>query len=247
MIGCVYAAVFAVLWSPASVLPEGSTVAASIWGFHFIVGSLLAIALRRVVARRRLPVPLHDGLLGRIAATAVDFTTAAALSAIELDTLGDVIVPILPMTSCGGVLTLVLSLWLGRRAFPEAAFPHALLLYGTCTGTVPTGLALLRIVDPELRGPVAKSTIIAVTAGVPIGLPLFLGIIPVVVARRSAGFWPSVGLGAALLVGYTAVLVWIWVRVGPLRLLRLLTSLLPALRQDHSVQIGAATIRSPNP
>lgn len=226
-IGCVYTAVFAVLWGLSSALPAGGNAAASLWGFHFLVGSSLAIALRKLVDRGHIRIPLHDGLLGRIAVTAIDFTTAAALSAIVLDALGDVIVPILVMSSIGGLVTLVVCLWLAKRAFPEAPFSHALLLYGTATGTVPTGLALLRIVDPELRGPVARSTVIAATAAVPIGMPLFLGVIPLSVSRWGAGFWPAVTLSLAVLAVYTVVLTWIWRRTGPLRFTRPWTTLWP--------------------
>lgn len=226
-IGCVYAAVFAVLWGLSSALPAGGNTAASLWGFHFLVGSSLAIALRKIVDRGHIRIPLDDALLGRIAVTAIDFTTAAALSAIVLDALGDVIVPILVMSTIGGVATLVASLWLAKRAFPEAPFSHALLLYGTATGTVPTGLALLRIVDPELRGPVARSTVIAATAAVPIGMPLFLGVIPLSVARWGAGFWPAVTLSLAVLAVYMVVLTWIWRRTGPLRFTRPWTALWP--------------------
>jgi len=226
-IACVYAAVFGVLWSITRALPPSSNFAASLWGFHFLVGSSLAIALRKIVDTGRIRIPFDDGLLGRIAGTAIDFTTAAALCAIQLDELGDMLVPILVMSSIGGVLTLVLCLWLTRRAFEDAPFSHMLVLYGTCTGTVPTGLALLRIVDPELRGPVARSTVIAATAAVPLGIPLFLGVIPLSIAQWSSGFTQTVALTLGLLAVYTVVLVWIWHRTGSLRWLRPLTSVWP--------------------
>ena len=92
---------------------------------------------------------------------------------------------------------------------------------------MPTGLALLRIVDPELRGPVARSTVIAATAAVPIGMPLFLGVIPLSVARWDAGFWPAVTLSLAVLAVYTVALTWIWRRTGPLRFTRPWTTLWP--------------------
>lgn len=225
-VGCVYAMVFGVLWLLTRALPEGGSAAASVWGFHFLVGSSIAIGVRRLVDRRTLPIGLDDGLLGRLASTAIDLTTAAALCAIELSALGDVLIPILVLSSCGGALTLVMCLWLAKRAFPEAPFSHALLLYGTATGTMPTGLALLRIVDPALRGPVARSTVLAATAAVPLGMPLFLGVIPYSVARWDSG--PQALLETlALLLVYAVVLAWLWRKTACLRWLRPLTSLWP--------------------
>ncbi|MBC8067545.1 MAG: hypothetical protein IAG13_04355 [Deltaproteobacteria bacterium] len=227
VIACVYAVVFAFLSATTSLLPVGTSVGATMWGFHFLVGSALAIALRKLSDRSRTPLPLHDDLLGRVAVVAVDFTTAAALGAIQLHTLGRYLVPILVLSTAGGVFTLWISLWLARRAFPAAPFSHALLLYGTCTGTVPTGLALLRMVDPELRGPVARSTVIAVTASVPLGFPLFMGVMPLAVSRWPSGYWPSVLLPLALLATYAVVLALLWRRTAWLRWLRPLRSLWP--------------------
>ncbi len=227
VIGCVYALVFAVLLGATSVLPKGGSLGATLWGFHFIVGSALAITVRRFSDRAKRPLPLDDGLLARIAVVAVDFTTAAALGAIELQTLGRYLLPILVLSTIGGLLTLAVSLWLARRAFPEAPFSHALLLYGTCTGTIPTGLALLRMVDPELRGPVARSTVIAATASVPIGAPLFMGVIPLAVSRWPTGWWPSVLVPLGALAIYIVVLVVLWRRIAWLRWLRPLRSIWP--------------------
>jgi glutamate:Na+ symporter, ESS family len=227
IIACVYAVVFSVLLGITRLLPAGGSLGATLWGFHFLVGSALAIALRRFSDRARSPLPLHDDLLGRVAVVAVDFTTAAALGAIQLQTLGRYLLPILVLSSLGGLLTLWVSMWLARRAFPEAPFSHALLLYGTGTGTIPTGLALLRMVDPELRGPVARSTVIAATASIPLGAPLFMGVMPLAVSRWSSGFWPSVLLPLAVLAIYIVVLMLLWQRTAWLRWLRPLRSLWP--------------------
>ncbi|MBX7079569.1 MAG: hypothetical protein K1X88_10310 [Nannocystaceae bacterium] len=220
VIGCLYALVFVVLSTISRVLPEHGYARATLWGFHFLCGSSLAIALRRVVDRRGLRLRLDDALLGRIAVTAVDVTTAAALAAIELDALGRLLVPILVMSTCGGVLTFAVSLWLGRRAFPEAPFSHVLMLAGTCTGTIPTGFALLRIVDPQLRGPVARSTVLAATAAVPLGMPLFFAVIPLSASRWSGDWASAIATTLAALAVYFVALVWLWRRTAVLRWLR---------------------------
>lgn len=226
IIACIYASVFGALVLVTRVLPPGS-ITATLWGFHFLCGSAFAIVLRRISDRARKPLPLDDGLLGRIAVVAVDFTTAAALGAIELHTLGRYLVPILVLSTIGGLLTLWIALWLARRAFPEAPFSHALLLYGTCTGTIPTGLALLRMVDPELRGPVARSTVIAATTSVPLGIPLFMGVIPLAVSRWPSGWWPSIVIPLAALAIYAVVLAVLWRRLAWLKWLRPLRSVWP--------------------
>ena len=226
-VGSVYALTFVVLWLITRGLPTTHPLVATAWGFHFLVGSALAIGARKTADRVAPHHGLDDGLLARISVTAVDFTTAAALSAIELHVVGRWIVPIFLMALVGGLVTLVVCVWLARRAFPEAPFAHMLVLFGTATGTLPTGFALLRMVDPDLRGPVARSTVVAATAAMPIGAPLFVGVIPFVVSRWSEGFWPSVVLPLALAVIYFAVMIALARRLTPFRALRPLASAWP--------------------
>lgn len=228
-VGSVYALTFVVTWLTTRWLPQGHPLVATAWGFHFLVGSAIAIGTRRVADRVAPHHGLDDRLLARISVTAVDFTTAAALSAIELDVVGRWLVPILLMSLAGAVVTLVVCVWLARRAFPEAPFAHALVLFGTATGTLPTGFALLRMVDPELRGPVARSTVVAATASMPIGAPLFVGVIPFVVSRWSEGFWPSVVLPLVLATIYFVVMIALARRLTPFRALRPLASAWPPL------------------
>jgi ESS family glutamate:Na+ symporter len=226
-IGSVYALVFVVLWLVTRWLPSDHPLVASSWGFHFLVGSALAILTRRTADRLAPHHGLDDRLLARISVTAVDFTTAAALAAIELDVVGRYLAPILVMAVVGALVTLVVCVWYARRAFPEAPFAHCLVLFGTATGTMPTGFALLRMVDPGLRGPVARSTVVAATASIPLGAPLFIGVIPFVVSRWSLGFWPSVTLPLVIIAIYLVVLVVLARRFTPFRALRPLASAWP--------------------
>ncbi|HET6582008.1 MAG TPA: hypothetical protein VFG69_01150, partial [Nannocystaceae bacterium] len=232
-IGSVYALVFFALWLATRWLPHDHPLVASGWGFHFLIGSAIAIALRRILDRRAPSHGLDDRLLSRISVAAVDFTTAAALCAIELEVVGRWIVPILIIAVVGGLVTLVVCVWLARRAFPEAPFAHMLVLFGTATGTMPTGFALLRMVDPELRGPVARSTVIAATASIPIGAPLFVAVIPFAVSRWSLGFWPSVWVPLAISVVYLVVLLALARRLAPFRALRPLSSAWPPGPDDR--------------
>ena len=61
----------------ASALADRPQLAAMVWGFHFLVGVALALALRVGVTRLGSGegLPLHDGLLGRISTVMVDVLT----------------------------------------------------------------------------------------------------------------------------------------------------------------------------
>lgn len=202
-----------------------------------MLGVLLAaigIVRRRVRPWARLGVPdsIAAGALGLgVGPSALDLAPLDPRE-LELDVVGRWLAPILLMSLVGGLVTLVACVWLARRAFPEAPFAHTLVLFGTATGTMPTGFALLRMVDPELRGPVARSTVVAATASIPIGAPLFVGVIPFVVSRWSGGFWPSVWVPLGIAAIYLVVLLAVARRLTPFRALRPFASMWPPVPES---------------
>lgn len=239
IMGCVYAVVFAITWGLTAGLPPGSNLRETLWGLLFILGSLVAIAVRRGARRLGHDGPFHDGMLARISVVAVEVTTAGSIAAVRLEVLGTWLVPILLMCVLAGALTLWGCWWLARRAFPEAPFAHALVLFGMGTGTLPTGLALLRMLDPELRGPVARNAVIGATASVPFNAPMFLVVIPLVaVPQWSGGPAAALGIPAVALVLYLGALLASWRLFTPFRPLRPLSSPWPPLPSEPN---GAPT------
>ena len=226
-IGGVYLVTYAFIRGLTSLLAGMPGIAAMGWGFHFIFGALFAIFARRLLARVPSGTPLDDALLSRLGGLTVDVVTAAAIAAIQVAVLRAHWVPIALVTLLGGVATLLSALWLARRAFPEAPFEHCVVLFGMSTGTLPTGLALLRIIDPELRSPAPMSAVLGSAGAVAGAAPFFLGIIPFAVAGWPGGY-PGVGWTAmAVLAAYLAVVVGLWWKLGPLRFLGPLTRLWP--------------------
>ncbi|MCA9708098.1 MAG: hypothetical protein KDK70_19760, partial [Myxococcales bacterium] len=226
----VYAAVFGVISGLVAVVPPG--LAATAWGMHFIFGSLIAIALRFGARRARVTRPFDDARLARISVMTVDLTTAGAIAAVQLEVLTTWLAPILLMTLLAGGLTLWICMWLARRAFPEAPFSHALVLFGMGTGTISTGLALLRMLDPELRGTVARNTVIGATASVPFAAPMFVGVLPFATTRWGGDMGTALGGPLVVLAAYLVVLLVCWRVFTPFRLLRPLRSIWPERPDD---------------
>lgn len=227
LVGLVYLAVFGVITGLVALLPNGSKMAATFWGLHFIMGSLLAIALRYLARRTGRDAVFRDDMLARISVVAVDITTAGAIAAVRLEVLSTWLVPILLLTAIAGGLTLLGCLWLARRAFPEAPFAHALVLFGMGTGTVSTGLALLRMLDPELRGAAARNAVIGATASVPFNAPMFLLVLPITAGLWSEGTATALGAPLGMLAVYFVALLVSWRLFTPLRALRPWRSLWP--------------------
>ena len=216
-IGLVYAAtwgVCALLYQALSAaVPD---IASMVWGFHFMIGALLAMAARPLF--RPLGAPLDDVLLGRIAGVTVDLATCAALAAVTIGVFRANWIPILLVTTIGGLTTLLAAVWFALRAWREAPFEHCVLWFGMSTGTLPMGLALLRIVDPELRSPAPVSAVLGSAIAIAGVAPIVLLIHPIPILGWEAA-WPASGWTALGLSGlYFAVTVGLWWRFGGLGL-----------------------------
>ena len=60
--------------------------------------------------------------------------------------------------------------------FVDHQFHRALVIFGASTGTMPTGLALLRVIDPEFETPVASDYMYATGITFILAIPLILSI-----------------------------------------------------------------------
>ncbi len=200
----------------ALLMPIAADVAPMVWGFHFIIGALVASAVRAAMFRLGARDVLSRALLPRISGTAVDVTTVCAIAAVQLSVLASNWVPIAVLTTIGGLVTLFFCLWAAPRAFNEARFEHMIVWFGMSTGTLPMGLALLRIIDPDLRTS-APISAVAGSAGATLGaIPVVLLLHPAMVAT-----WPSgVGLWWLLFgtVAYALVVAAVWWGTGRLRI-----------------------------
>ena len=226
-IGVVYLITYGMVLGLTTLLAGKPQIAAMIWGFHFIIGTLVALAVRSPWRKLRVLPALHDGQLGRISGLTVDVMTCAALCAVSIQVLTANLLPILILTGLGGCATLLVVLWVARRAFPIAPFEHAVLLFGTATGTLPMGLALLRLLDPELKGPSATSAVLGSAGALPLGAALLVVVLPYPVANYPEGFPSAVWVALGMVVVYLVALLIGWWKLGPLRVQRPLFVLWP--------------------
>ena len=233
-IGCVYLATYGVVSNLASALSGKPQLSAMVWGFHFLIGVGLALALRNLVTRfgSGTGLPLHDGLLGRTSSVMVDVVTCSALAAVQIGVLKTHFIPILVITTIGGGLTLLVTIWLARRAFPESPFEHGVVLFGLATGTLPMGLALLRQIDPKLEGPAPASAVLGAVGALVLSAPLLLVVLPIPVGAWPDGFPGVVWLTVGILFIYLSLLLLGWWRLGSLKFTGPMKQLWPLSKDD---------------
>ncbi|MBU2551114.1 MAG: hypothetical protein KKB20_22070 [Proteobacteria bacterium] len=167
------------------------------WGFFFIVGLFTGILIRVIMQRARVGYLLNPQTQNRITNLGVDVLITATLISVKLSVVWDNIVPLLVISLIGGGWTTFYMLYFGRR-MGELGFERMSVQYGCNTGTVSTGLLLLRVVDPEFKTSVALETgIYAIFA-----LPLILAVMVLIVYSGQWGLnvFHQMGIYLALFV-----------------------------------------------
>ncbi len=116
----------------------------------FFCGMLAAYVVKAVMKKLKLTFLKNDVLLSKITGWLSDYLVVCAFMAVKLELVGEWLVPILIESAVITVLTLFVCLYFGQRIGGENDFERVLGVYGTSTGTTPSGIALVRIVDPKL-------------------------------------------------------------------------------------------------
>jgi len=152
MIGLIYILAYGVTILLGKILPPD--VAKMIWGFFFFIGMAIAFLVKIIMKRLKIDHLIDSGLQRRITGLAVDYLIVATVMAIQVVVLWKYIIPVSIIALVGGFVTTFLVIYLGRRLW-SYNIERSVTIYGAVTGTVSSGLLLLRIVDPEFKTPVA--------------------------------------------------------------------------------------------
>ncbi|MBC8374840.1 MAG: sodium:glutamate symporter [FCB group bacterium] len=181
----------------------GNELAVNLWAISFVFAAIVALIVKTLMIKLKLEHTLDNGSLTRIAGNSVDIMVAAAVGAISLTVVVQYWMPILVISLVGGFVTLISVLWLSSRIFEEYKFHRALIIFGACTGTMPTGLALLRVVDPDFETPVATDYMYSAALTFFLVIPFILSInLPAYSVARDNPmlFWAAIGISLAYLV-----------------------------------------------
>ena len=120
-------------------------------GLMFLNGLYGAYIVRWVLGLLKLDHLLSNELQGHIAGVTSDLLVVSAFMAVQAAVVAAWIVPILGVFLAVTVLTLLITMGIGQRYGSDHDFERAIGMYGTTMGTTPTGLALVRILDPRMR------------------------------------------------------------------------------------------------
>lgn len=117
----------------------------------FMNGMYAAYIVKWLMKKLKLDFLQENTLQSKITGWSSDYLVICAFMAVSLGIIKDWLPVILLICVVITIITAVVSFYFGQRFGGSNDFERALGLYGTCTGTVPSGISLVRIVDPDFK------------------------------------------------------------------------------------------------
>ncbi|MCF7803388.1 MAG: sodium:glutamate symporter [Candidatus Marinimicrobia bacterium] len=214
LIGFIYLLTYALVYFLSGLMESAGLhdFTSTLWSFHFVLGNLLSIGFRKVMDMTKKSYLIDAGLMTRSAGVFVDYLVVGAIAAISLVIVGQYWLPLVLMSAAGGIGSYFLCRWLQYRAFDDNHFERFIGIFGEMTGTINSGLVLVRVTDPEFRTPVAEDLVYGSGVALLTGFPLLIVLnVPMNVFGNSLfGYWVTLGI----LIGYLGLIWGIWHLIG---------------------------------
>lgn len=176
LIALSYIMALAVMYGLGLLLPGMKSV---IYGFNFLLGVLCATLIKVIMNGLRKKNIMtrqqtNNFILTRISNCFFDVMVTAGIAAIRLDVLKNYWGIILFLGVVGLFITYFYNRMVARMLFPEYEEAQFLAMYGMLTGTVSTGVILLREVDHEFKTPASDNLVYQNFPAIVFGFPLML-------------------------------------------------------------------------
>ena len=210
----VYFITYLAMWgltSGISAISEGlaNTVNSLIWGFNFIIASVIALIVKillkkanqKKIFRRQQQ---NNYLLSRISGFFFDIMIVAGISAIEIEKLSGLWIPFIIMAVSGGIITWLYLAFVCKKVYGSYYAEGLISMYGMLTGTISSGVLLLREIDPEFKTPASNNLVVGSSFGIILGAPML--ILVGLAAQSTALCFATLGIIA---VYFAALLIFI--------------------------------------
>ncbi|MFN3604018.1 MAG: sodium/glutamate symporter [Leptonema sp. (in: bacteria)] len=198
LMGLIYLITFVLITILGIFVPED--VKKILWGFFFLIGLVVSIVLRNILEKLNKGYLINPILQRKLTTFFVDYLIVSTIIAIQPIVVMQFLIPILFIAIIGAITTFFVVFYFGKR-LQEYSIERMVAIFGVVTGTTSTGLLLLRMVDPELKTPVAKEIGIMNLFSIPI-IGLFLIFI-------NSYYWWKLSLFTISLIYFS--LAWVFV------------------------------------
>lgn len=132
-----------------SLLP--GFLGSSISGMMFMNGMYAAYIVKWLMKIFHLDFLQENMLQSKITGWSADYLVVCSFMAVSLNVIQRWMRPIIVETIIITIVTMAICFYFGQRIGGKNDFERTIGLFGTCTGTVPSGVALIRIIDPKFQ------------------------------------------------------------------------------------------------
>ena len=184
MVLIVYLATYLTTWGLTSAISAVSPALANLlnsllWGFNFIIGSVLAMVVRVALAKgQKIGLVTrqyqNNYLLNRISGLFFDLMIVAGIASIDLGDISGLLLPFALMAVGGALVTWLYLVVVCKRTYGNYYREGLISMYGMLTGTIGSGVLLLREIDPDLHTPAANNLVVGSSYAIVLGAPLLV-------------------------------------------------------------------------
>lgn len=216
MVLIVYLATYLTTWGLTSAISAISAGLANLvnsllWGFNFIIGSVLAMVVRVGLAKgQKIGLVTrqyqNNYLLNRISGFFFDLMIVAGIASIDTGDISGLLLPFALMAITGAIVTWGYLYVVCKRTYGSYYREGLISMYGMLTGTIGSGVLLLREIDPDLHTPAANNLVVGSSYGIVLGAPLL-----VFVSLAAQNTLMCV-VTLALIIGYWGLLTFVLMR-----------------------------------
>ena len=132
-----------------SFLP--SFLGSSMSSMMFMNGMYAAYLVKWLMKKLKIDFLQENVLQSKITGWTADYLVVCAFMAVQVNVISRWALPMLLVAVVTTVVTFFACFYFGQRIGGDNDFERTLGLFGTCTGTVPSGISLVRIVDPQFK------------------------------------------------------------------------------------------------
>lgn len=179
-----------------------------IWGFNFLLGTILAALVRWIIKLLKKGKLMHreltnNYLLDRISGFMFDLMIIAGVAAIDLSQLSGMWWQLLIVCVLGTAVTFIYLRLACNHLYPGYRDEAFFSMFGMLTGTASNGMILLREIDPKFETPAANNLVLQGIPAIAFGGVLLLLFN---ICDNIAHCWLVLALLVVAWVVYTAIL-----------------------------------------
>lgn len=202
LVAAVYLLTYLLIWGLTSLLSSVAPGVANmlnslIWGFNFIIASALAMLVRNIIIRfdsvqSKALKSQNNYLLNRISGVFFDIMIVAGIASINIEDIKGLILPFILMVTFGAIVTWLYLSFVCKKVYKDYYYQGLISMFGMLTGTISSGVLLLREIDPKFETAAANNLITGSSFGIILGAPIL--VLVGLAARSDSLCFVSIGI-----------------------------------------------------